>query len=172
MGRVNCRQRGRLIDAIHYLAEQPDSFSPANVAQLCLECIAKIDADLVAKKVNLLPADLAWTSGLALSSAQIDLGLRLCVDFLEDGEGEPNADHCRATSPDPRAGLLQVQERAKRARLLQARGLARSGDRNPRMVTCHRNLIPVLNKRNDFSCRRKKLTNLIAALSINGGYVF
>src|SRR5207245_575848 len=37
---------------------------------------------------TLTPGDLGWTSGLALTPAQIDLGLRLSVDFLED-KGEP-----------------------------------------------------------------------------------
>jgi hypothetical protein len=55
---------------------------------LCLECLEKIDADVVAKKVSLGPTDLGWTTGLALSPAEIDLGLRISVDFLED-KGEP-----------------------------------------------------------------------------------
>ncbi len=71
-----------------YMSEQSDSFAPTNVAQFCLECLEKIDADLLAKGVTLVPADLSWATGLALSSAEIDLGLRLSVDFLEDN-GEP-----------------------------------------------------------------------------------
>lgn len=70
--------------AFNYLTTEADPFGPANVAQLCLECLEKIDADMVAKKVILGPADLAWTTGLALSPAQIELGLRVSVDFIED----------------------------------------------------------------------------------------
>jgi hypothetical protein len=67
-------------------ATRQDPYTPENIAQLCFECLEAIDREL-AEAGGALPQDLAWTSNVALSTSEVQVGLDVPWDLTgPDGE--------------------------------------------------------------------------------------
>jgi len=63
-----------------------DPYTPENIAQLCVECLEAVDHEL-ATVGGVSPQDLAWTSSLALSASEVQVGLDIPWDLTgRDGE--------------------------------------------------------------------------------------
>jgi hypothetical protein len=73
-------------DAIR-LSAGCDPYHPENLAQLCLDCLERIDAEVTSAVGRLAPDDFSWTTNLALTPEEIQFGNAQPIDFLEpDGE--------------------------------------------------------------------------------------
>lgn len=84
-----------------WLRQDPDPYHPENIAQHCLACVERIDAEIAG--LPLAAADTDWTQAVMLTQAEIDLGYSLSCDFVgpdRDTWGRIATDYLNALTPD------------------------------------------------------------------------
>lgn len=83
-----------------WLAQTPDPYHPENIAQHCLECLERIDAEMAG--FGVAAADATWTQSVMPTAADIAFGHQVYCDFFgPDAERWANtvSDYLNAVMP-------------------------------------------------------------------------
>lgn len=73
-----------IVDATRYkTVGEANPLIPGNIAQICFACLDAVDTE-ISRVTTLASRDLDWTRDLSLDTSEIEFGLRLHIDFLDE----------------------------------------------------------------------------------------